>query len=290
MKGKRMNELIISLTTIHSRIEKIHHVIESLLAQETDVTFKVCLFISREPYLLDEGIPTIPVQLSELEATSEGRFSVEYTENIGPYRKFMPILKDYFKDKIDFSYLVTVDDDTVYPTTWLQGLVDACKAKDCVVAYRGRKISCDESSIHRYRKWTHSDSSVLEPDIKTVGTGKDGIIYKPEYFHPDVIDIDSALRECNHADDLWLKLHTAINGVPSVLLSSSLSDAFKDLGEDDDNTLYRKINKFGGNDKAMSNLKAYFLNRYQLNVLDVFNLNLSDSSTWFSKKFMNSYF
>ena len=85
-------------------------------------------------------------------------------------------------------------------------------------------------------------------------------------------------------------MHTAINGVPSVLLSSSLSDAFKDLGEDDENTLYRKINKFGGNDKAMNNLKLYFLRRYRLNVLDVLNLNLSKSSTWLGSAFLNSYY
>ena len=285
-----MNQIIISLTTIHSRIEKVHHVIESLLAQETNFSFKVCLFISEEPYLLDEGVKSPPQALLSLQSENPESFSINYTENIGPYRKFLPILRDYFADKLEFEYLVTVDDDTVYPPYWLNGLIEGSLKYNCVVAYRGRVLSCDENNIHSYKKWSHSSTSVLEPNIKTVGTGKDGIIYKPEYFHPDVIDIDSALRECNHADDLWLKMHTAINGVPSVLLSSSLSDAFKDLGEDDENTLYRKINKFGGNDKAMNNLKLYFLRRYRLNVLDVLNLNLSKSSTWLGSAFLISYY
>ncbi len=284
-----MNKIIISLTTIHSRVEKIHHVIQSLIEQQCDKPFEIKLFISKESYLLDQGIDVVPSELQKLADLHSQKFSINYTKNIGPYRKFIPILKDYFQDRDDFSYFVTVDDDTKYPNSWLQTLVDNAEIQKCVVAYRGRILGCDEKSIHRYGKWKHSDESVLVPDIKTVGTGKDGIIYKPEYFHPDVIDVESALRVCNHADDLWLKFHTAINGVKSVLLAASLQEAFEDIGSDDENTLYRKINKHGGNDKAVENLVSYFLERYGLNMLDVFNLNLTKSSTWLSKQFINSY-
>ncbi|NMH60191.1 glycosyltransferase [Alteromonas ponticola] len=285
-----MSSLIISLTTIHSRVDKIHLVIESLLNQQTSIDFEVRLYISDEAYLLDKGINNIPDTLQRVAKNSDGRFNVFYTQNIGPYRKFLPLLKEYFADKIDFTYLVTVDDDTVYPDNWLQGLIEANQKHNCVVAYRGRQLVCDEESVMPYNTWIHSDSTVLQPSLKTVGTGKDGILYRPEYFHPDIVDIEQALAACNHADDLWLKVHTAINGVPSVLLAESLEEAFQDLGEEDDNTLYRKINKFGGNDVAMSNLHRYFLNRYRLNLLDVFNLNLSKSSTWLNPHFLNSYY
>ena len=284
-----MNKIIISLTTIHSRVEKIHNVIQSLIEQQCDMPFEIKLFISKEGYLLDKGIVAIPAKLQELADSHSQSFSINYTKNIGPYRKFIPILTDYFLDKDDFSYFVTVDDDTKYPNSWLQTLVDNAERQHCVVAYRGRVLACDENSVHRYSRWKHSDESVLVPDIKTVGTGKDGIIYKPEYFHPDVIDVESALRVCNHADDLWLKFHTAVNGVKSVLLAASLQEAFEDIGSDDENTLYRKINKHGGNDKAVENLVSYFLQRYGLNMLDVFNLNLTKSSTWLGKQFLNSY-
>ena len=285
-----MSKLIISLTTIRSRINKVDSVINSLLSQATSVDYKVYLFISKEPYLLDEGISELPPSLIELERKYPEKFSVQFTENIGPYRKFIPILTEYFHDRLDLEYFVTVDDDTVYPSHWLEELILASQKHDCVVAYRGRMLRCDKSKIYSYKQWLHSSDETLIPDIKTVGTGKDGIIYKPEFFHPDVIDIKSALLHCNHADDLWLKLHTAINGVPTALLNASLCDAFSDIGADDDNTLYRKINKHGGNDRAMQNLKRYFMSRYQLNLLDVFNLNLSRSSTWLAEPFLNSYF
>ena len=161
-----MNQIIISLTTIHSRIEKVHHVIESLLAQETNFSFKVCLFISEEPYLLDEGVKSPPQALLSLQSENPESFSINYTENIGPYRKFLPILRDYFADKLEFEYLVTVDDDTVYPPYWLNGLIEGSLKYNCVVAYRGRVLSCDENNIHSYKKWSHSSTSVLEPNIK----------------------------------------------------------------------------------------------------------------------------
>lgn len=284
-----MSKLIVSLTTIHSRINKLNQVIESLLLQECSIPFEVKLYISKEPYLLDKGIKEIPSELLELKKKNPNKFFITYTENIGPYRKFIPVLNDYFSDRDNFSYFVTVDDDTKYPQAWLEKLVQNAKQLDCVVAYRGRVLSCDGNSIHLYKKWKHSDDSVLVPNIKTVGTGKDGIIYKPEYFHPDVLDITSALKVCNHADDLWLKFHTAVNGVPSVLLASSLQEAFEDIGVEDENTLYRKINKHGGNDRAVQNLIKYFMERYQLNLLDVFNLNVSQSSTWLGEQFINSF-
>jgi len=284
-----MKNLVVSLTTIHSRINKIHHVITSLLSQDVDIKFEVRLYISEEPYLLDKGIQEIPEELARLYAENSGKFSILKTTNIGPYRKFIPVLKEFYNDELNMDFLVTVDDDTVYPDSWLRKLVNEIQKRDCVIAYRGRQISCDATSMHRYKKWKHSNDDLLEPSILTVGTGKDGIIYKPDFFHPDVIDVQSALAVCNHADDLWLKVHTAMNGVSSMLLSSSLNEAFQDMGENDENTLYKQINKFGGNDAAMSNLIDYCWFRYRLNLLDVFNLNTTNSSSWFNERFLKSF-
>ena len=79
-----MSKVIISLTTIHSRVEKIHHVITSLLTQNCNIPFEIKLFISKEGYLLDEGIPEIPEALRSLENDNNEKFSVNYTENIAP--------------------------------------------------------------------------------------------------------------------------------------------------------------------------------------------------------------
>ena len=86
-----------------------------------------------------------------------------------------------------------------------------------------------------------------------------------------MLDLEAALKIAPNADDLWLKYYTTINGVRSVLVSSTLTNSFYDLGRYDDNTLYRKINKDGGNDKVMCSLQNYSMERYSKSYLDFFN-------------------
>ncbi|WED24153.1 glycosyltransferase [Vibrio sp. JC009] len=276
------------MTTISSRIDKLDKVIESLICQEIDSEFEVHLHISEESYLLDEGIKQIPQRLKSLEADNRN-FKIKYVENIGPYRKIIPILKDINKGKLFCDYVVTVDDDTIYPKNWLNELVAKIISLECVVAYRGRRLDInDNGEIKPYRSWKHSSDELLSPDIRTVGTGKDGIIYRPDYFHPNVLNMDEALEACGHADDLWLKVHTAIMGVETVLINQKLRDQFEDIGEEDEQTLYKVFNKNGGNDRAMSNIKNYILIKYGLNLTDVFKFNNKLGSSWFNENFLKS--
>lgn len=71
----------------------------------------IYLFISRESYLFDEGInlKDIPLELQYLSASNK-IFSIIYTDNIGPHRKLLPILKRYWdKDCV----IITFDDDKI---------------------------------------------------------------------------------------------------------------------------------------------------------------------------------
>lgn len=265
-----MAKAIISLTTISSRISRIYEVINSLLSQKSHVEVEVRLYVSREGFMLDQGIKNIPDTLSILSMQSN-QFKIFFVENSGPYRKIIPVLKDSYLGLIECDYVVTADDDTLYPDYWLQSLVNINNKFDCVVAYRGRRISTNSRGFTPYETWQHSDESLLRPSYNTLGTGKDGILYKPNYFHDDVLDLEAALKIAPNADDLWLKYYTTINGARSVLVSSTLTNSFYDLGRYDDNTLYRKINKDGGNDKVMCSLQNYSMERYSKSYLDFFN-------------------
>ena len=279
--------IAISFTSISSRVSNVHKVVESLLSQTGVEDVDIYLYLSKEPYLLDEGVTEVPIELELL--TKENRFYIEYVKNIGPYRKIIPVLSRIFSGEKDYDFVVTVDDDTVYPDTWLKDLLVASREYDCVVGYRGRQITLNGRNILPYRKWLHSNEKLLEPSLNTVCTGKDGVCYRPEYFHRNVLNISDALDHCGHADDLWLKLHTASLGVPSVLLSSCLSDAFIDLGESDAKTLYREFNKKGGNDMALRKLLLYFREHLSLDLLDVFDEGFRGNATWLSSSFTNTF-
>lgn len=280
---------VISLTTISSRVARLAPVIESLLLQQKAQTrYYIKIYISTEPYMLDEGISDIPHDLYTLAEQHRDKVEICYTRNIGPYRKFIPILESYRNNEIYFDYLVTADDDTIYPSDWLRGLVLGIQQHDCVVAYRGRQLMFKNFRIAPYLTWRYSIDELLFPDIRTVGIGKDGIIYRPCFFHPAVMNIEKALALCGHTDDLWLKIHTALLGVPSVLLQQDLAAEFPDFSKDDTTTLYHRFNEMGGNDSAMSALEKYTLQEFGVSLYDVFREHVSPCSTWVSEKFIKT--
>ena len=107
-----MNNLRIvgSLTTISSRINTLHKVIESLYIQ----TYKLdnlYLFISKDKYLIDEGIKNIPNNLEKY--IDNGFLIIEFVENTGAYRKMLPIIKKFNKD--NNTIITYFDDDWIYP-------------------------------------------------------------------------------------------------------------------------------------------------------------------------------
>ena len=59
----KKKQIVGSLTTISSRINTIHLVVNSLKRQTKQID-KLFLYISKEPYLLDKGIQTIPENLN----------------------------------------------------------------------------------------------------------------------------------------------------------------------------------------------------------------------------------
>ena len=274
-----MTKINVSLTTISSRVENIHLVIDSLLNQITndEFTFEVNLYLSSEPYMLDEGVKELTTELGLL--LENENFNVHFVKNIGSYRKFYYSLQAYFDNKESFDFLVTSDDDTLYPDDWLYVLYSKCIEYDCCVSFRGRQAVYENGLQLPYRKWRHGDPTLKEKSLLNVGTGKDGIIYKPTYFHPGVIELDGVLESIGHADDLWLKAHTALKFVPTVIIEPDLSKSFPETKGSGVISLYNKFNRAGGNDDAMKALKNFIMNRYSVDINDFLLFNLKGNST-----------
>jgi len=260
-----LHHIYVSLTTISARLADVHRVVESLLVQEFEPAhFEVALYLSREPYLLDEGCPALTPELEQLVRDHKGRFAIEYVHNTGPYRKIFPVLdRVYALPQSEFmrSLVVTVDDDTVYPPGWLRGLYAAYLQHDCVIGYRGRAMVVNEGHIAPYRKW----SKIVQenPSVSNVLTGKDGILYSPLHLHPCVRDERAALRVAPKADDLWLKAHALLLGVPAYAIHNSLAHEFPSVRPDQQViSLYQAFNRRGGNDEAIELIDRYVSQRF----------------------------
>jgi hypothetical protein len=104
-----MSKVVISLTTINSRIESCKKTIISLFNQ----TFKphiIHIFYSNDPLFYDTGISDdiINELYNEISIINIYKINIIFTKtnNIGPYRKLIPALKIY-KNEI----IITIDDD-----------------------------------------------------------------------------------------------------------------------------------------------------------------------------------
>ena len=116
----------ISLAACSFRFNTVQKVIKSIL-QGTILPDQIYIMISKEAYLLDEGISkrwlNANTELGRL-IESTKLITVVYTSNIGPHRKLIPLLAQ----TIDMDALiVTIDDDASYSTNFLEQLLQAYK-------------------------------------------------------------------------------------------------------------------------------------------------------------------
>jgi hypothetical protein len=264
--------ITITLTTIHSRLQYLPQVIESLHRQ-TLPPAAILLNISHEPYLLDQGIPADDPVLLELQR-SMPLLRVNWVANTGPYRKIFWWMEQHFSQAVTEDKLfVTVDDDTLYPEDFLQKLYEEYLRHDCVVAFRGRHMELDEGAISVYSKWTWGRT---ERTLANLPTGKDGILYNTKFFTRDFLELADALRLAPTADDLWIKWHCALNGVPAVILNpEACTSDYKSFPVVNYDKSYRSVSLFaqhnsagshGKNDKAVLDLEAHFLQRWGYNL------------------------
>ena len=271
--------VLIGLTSIRGREGALLATLDSLLAQKLPRDgrrVELHLFLSHQGYLLDRGFAALPISLRRRVMRSRLgsglRLQIHWVANTGPYRKLLPLI-DFLSPqqaKRD-PWLITADDDTLYPPDWLTRLLDAQALHNCVVAFRGRRMVMRDGAILPYRSWQSSGKNLCEPSLLTVPTGKDGICYRLSHLDSRVAEIETARLIAGHADDLWFKAHTLLTATPSVLLHDSLMHQFPELdgkgkpvGKDTGRehhapTLFLSINKYGGNDQVWRQCLDYLV-------------------------------
>ncbi|MBY0497899.1 MAG: glycosyltransferase family 2 protein [Cyanobacteria bacterium] len=206
------SKVIVSLTTIRRRIEDIGPTIASILHQSVPAD-EVLLYVSRSPYLYDEGIAEHEIPSSIRTREKQRRLQVLYTENIGSYRKLIPALR---RDRSKECVIITADDDMLYPYDWIEGLSEAyARDRSQVVAYRNRRMMIRDGHWLPYSTWpliTHVDAEAETDSMPLFPTGRDGVLYAPGMFS-DLIFDDVFLKLAPYNDDIWFRFMTYINGV-----------------------------------------------------------------------------
>lgn len=270
--------LSVNLTTTSARLDLCSATIWSLLNQ-TRVPDKIYLWISKDPYLADKGIKSLPSSITKLQNLSD-IFEINFVDNIGPYRKIIPALKSAAQNDL----IVYADDDVIYGDKWLSSLEKHFLDYDkkYVVASRVRVISKNIFGIRKsYNRYPlHFGNEILNSNFIITGVG--GCILMKRHISDQFIQDDSFLNIAPKADDLWISKIIEISGSKV----KSCVDAFEQVQEINHsinclshaNTLYFKGKSFStklyyrvvnfilgylgmaqsANDKTLKEVSAYF--------------------------------
>lgn len=238
-----MLPVYISLTTISKRIHSIYDTVLSLFSQTYPIE-EIHLYISKEAYLLDDGIIVIPPELIKLSQAIPS-FKIIYTKNTGPYRKLLPILKTLWNKN---ALIITVDDDKIYHKNMVETMVDK------YIEEGGKHIIANRAQIRwnsilgnyclrRFRKYNQSTQNKIKlltqrgdqahhlsylmsekfDYVKALSffEGNDGVLYHTGFFTPLVFQLSLIQKLASTHDDFWFKMCSLINGHGVVCLYSN---------------------------------------------------------------------
>jgi len=199
--NKKYVDVVVSLTTIPSRINSIHLVIRSLLKQTVRPT-KIVLWVHKD---LEKKLP------KRLHKLRSDLFEIMPTEGHSSHRKLVHSLTAYPNTPI-----VTYDDDLLYPNDWLENLW-ACAAKypDKIRANQTRYIRYQENgTVKPYKQWVYP--SKIEDPMAIIAIGAGGVWYPVDALNKTVTDQDLYMRLAPKADDLWFKAMAILNNTPTI--------------------------------------------------------------------------
>jgi hypothetical protein len=189
--------LVVSLTSHRKRFPTLHLTLRCLLSQNIKADELVL-------WLGYEDAPSLPSEVFALKAHG---LVVRECEDIGPFTKIIPSLKE-FPD----AFVVTADDDTYYPRDWLDHLVSEYIFDDEILCRRAHRILLDDGGLPLpYPEWDRDiEEKGFGPDIFPTGVG--GVFYPPDVLPAETLDLSSIRRLCPRADDIWLYWMASLAG------------------------------------------------------------------------------
>ncbi|MFI2742437.1 zinc-binding alcohol dehydrogenase [Zhouia sp. PK063] len=209
IKQKKSNNLpvIVSLTTIPYRLNKVHITVRCLLSQ-TKQPEKVVLW-------LHESLKNqIPNSLKILEGAV---FEIKYTVLDCPHVKLVPSLKTYPN-----SIIITSDDDFIYDKNWTSILYEThLKHPKAIITNQSRPIRYDENgNVLPYKNWKYHNNET-DKKCTILAIGSSGTLYPPNSLDDQATNSDLFLKLSPKADDLWFKAMAMLHNTEVIQTKNS---------------------------------------------------------------------
>lgn len=203
-KYARKRKVIISMTSIPTRIDKVWITIESLLRQ-TYKPDKILLWLAQDEF------KNVKLPDKLIEQTNRG-IEIRYCENLKSYKKFYYTVKEYPHD-----YIVVVDDDVIYAENMLKKLIQTYREnRGCVICHRSHYINVQYGKIRPYNRWTnyHKRNNLsVGPTYYNFFTGCGGILFPMFLMDRKVLDKEAFMKFAPSADDVWLNFCAWVSGL-----------------------------------------------------------------------------
>lgn len=252
---KRNPMLIVSLTTIPSRIDQVHLVIESIFMQSVKPDM-VLLYLDDENFNINE----IPYKLLKQQ---EKGLTICFCGNLYAYKKLIPALQ-----KFPNEIIVTADDDVLYPIDWLERLYSSYQIEPSSIhAHRARQMKFAQNGrLQQYSKW-----DIIKGDhpssLKVFPTGVGGVLYFPGCFDDDILNENLIIELCPTADDIWFKAMSLKKGVKCKKASGDVWDRIIELNKSQEKALWHANLLNGQNDEQIKKVFDYY------NLYSILNTN-----------------
>ena len=203
---KRDKKVIVSMTSYPARFNNIYLCLKSILLQDHKPD-RIIVWLGSDTKESDltKGM------LSLKEYGVEYRFDKEL--DLKPHKKYIYAIQEFPDDIV-----ITVDDDSVYPSTTVSSLLKNYeKHPNAVSARRVHLMTYDkEGKLLPYREWKYEYRGLKTESDDLVAVGVGGVLYPPHIFDERAFDTDRIQELCLGADDIWLKCMELLRGVKVV--------------------------------------------------------------------------
>lgn len=195
-------DVVLSLTSWEKRLDVLPLALYCLVNQSVwPARFEV--------WLTEADRERLPSEVRTLFSNMGVQFRI--TEDYRSHKKWLPALREHAD-----RFIVTADDDTLYPRHWLKWLLrDLEPEEEVSVAHMCNQVTFDqEGNIKPYEDWikgrdvppgTSSDS------FFAIGYG--GQVLHRDWFSDPFLDPELIFDLCPKNDDIWLAFALRMSGI-----------------------------------------------------------------------------
>lgn len=200
LRNKEELPVIVSLTSIPSRLKFLHLVIKSLFNQSHKPK-KIIVWLNNE---MENQLP------ASLKKIQSDLFEIKYTNLKCSHKKLIHTLEMYPE-----HIIITCDDDLIYRKKWLINLYkEHLKYPGDIIGNVTKKIRFGDNGYYLpYNLWKYNKNNTSSKTLLPIGAW--GILYPPNSLSKEVFNKDLFLKLTPTADDLWFKAMALINNTIS---------------------------------------------------------------------------